>query len=143
MWNELKHHFEGHSQDLIEVIYEDITPEIWTTLFHWLDGKISHLMTKDGYDDVSTLSLESVLSGDCSYVVTLISTDERMPLELSIIDDELLEINIELEEIQSAAEFELYLKTVTEIATVIQSTNYYICPEYKKDESFMINGKLV
>lgn len=138
-WNQVKHHFNGHPQDLVEAIFEDMKPDNWRLLFDWMDGKVSHVMTQHGYEEIEVIALNSFLSGEYSYVVTL---KDELGLDLSIIEENQLDINVALEDIQSGASFDELLRCVIEIADVVKCSNYYLCPEFKKEEAFIINGKL-
>lgn len=138
-WNQVKHHFNGHPQDLIETIFEGMKPKNWKLLFDWMEGKVLYVMTQYGYEDIEVISLNSFLTGEYSYVVTL---KDKLGLSLTIIEENQLEIDVALEEIQSEDSFNELLRCVIEIANVVKCSNYYICPEFKKEEAFIINGKL-
>ncbi len=138
-WDNVKHHFSGHPEDLIEVIYRDMKPYSWERLFDWIKDKIIYLDTQHGYIEPHELSFDAYISGEYSYIAT-IKTDNGAMLSLSIIDEDSLDINIELEEIQSAQAFNELLSNVKEIAGVIACENYIICPEFKPDQAFIING---
>ncbi|HED33692.1 MAG TPA: hypothetical protein ENJ08_05660 [Gammaproteobacteria bacterium] len=138
-WNKVKHHFSGHPEDLIEVIYRDMNPHAWKRLFDWIKDRIIHLNTQHGYIEPGKLSFDAYISGEYSYIAT-IRTGNETELSLSIIDENSLEIDIELEEIQSAQAFDTLLSNVKEIAGVIACENYIICPEFKPEQAFIING---
>jgi len=138
-WDKVKHYFSGHPEDLIEVIYRDMNPHSWKRLFDWVKDKIIHLNTRHGYIEPNELSFDAYISGEYSYIAT-IKTANGAVLSLSIIDEDSLDINIELEEIQSAQDFDELLSNVKEIAEVIACENYIICPEFKPNQAFIING---
>jgi len=138
-WDKIKHHFNGHPEDLIEIIYRDMNPHSWKLLFDWIKDKVIYLNTQDGYIEPHELSYDAYISGEYSYIAT-IKTASGTLLDLSIIDEDSLDINIELEEIQSTQAFDELLSNVREIARIIACENYIICPEFKPDQAFVING---
>ena len=140
LWQHAENHFKGSPQDLIEIIFEGMSPENWKLLFQWMEGRISSVMTQYGYEPIDIISYEAFISGERSYVVDL---NDALGLTLSIIDDHKLEINIEVEDIKTQKQFTELLNAVNEIALITKCSRYYICPEFKPDESFIINGQLV
>lgn len=141
-WNKIKHHFSGHPDDLIEVIYNDLNTQSWNNLFIWLTDKIIHLRTQHDYINPDQLSLKSFISGELSYIAT-IRTKNGLELSLSIINDNTLEIDIEQSCIQSALAFNDLLESVNNIASVTGSVDYIICPEFQTGQAFVVNGKVL
>jgi hypothetical protein len=141
-WEKVKHHFSGHPEDLVEVIYYDMEPHCWELLFNWLEGKVTLLRFQHGYIKPPELNYDSFINGELCYIATIKSVG-GLDIELSIIDDDKLEINIEIGEIQSVDVFEDMLLTVNDIAKVIFSRNYIISPEIKPEHAFVINGNIV
>jgi len=126
--------------DLIEVWYHGLDNESWTRLFDWLTGRVVWLMSQYGKEPPAELDLQKFLNGEYSYVADA-RCDTGMVLSLTIIEEDMLEINVEKEEVQTAEQYQQFIDSVCEIAEAIGCTDYLICPEFKKDEAFFVNGK--
>lgn len=140
-WELVKQYFEGDPEDLIEVYYHDVFRASWEKLFNWLQGRILYLETQYGKEPPQELNIKRYLSGELSYIASTQCTN-GFELSLSIIDEDVLQIDIEKGEIKNSDDYNLFVAGVNEIASVINCENYIICPEFKKNEAFIINNKV-
>lgn len=137
----VKGYFEGDPDDLVEVYYHDMMKTSWEKLFIWLQGRVTYLETQNGKEQPEELSVHRFFSGEQSYIADTICSN-GFKLSLSIIEEDLLQIDIEKGEIRNAEGYELFLSGVNEVANVINCKNYIICPEFKKNEAFIVNGEV-
>ncbi len=137
-WSKVSHQFSGRPDDLIEVYFHGMDKESWRKLFNWLDGKVVYLRDQHNVDRSNKLNLDLFLEGDLCYIADI--ETPHLNLSLGIIDDDQLTIDIQKGDIQSEEIFADFLSSLNTIATVIGCTDYIVCPEFKKDEAFVING---
>ena len=140
-WEIVKQYFEGDQEDLIEIYYHDMVKTSWGKLFIWLQGRVIYLESQYGKEPPEELNIKSYLSGELSYIASTKCTD-GFEMSLSIIDEVILQIDIEKGEIKRSEEYNSFISGVNEIASVINCKNYIICPEFKKNEAFIVNGKV-
>ncbi|MBV1881098.1 MAG: hypothetical protein KUG82_05655 [Pseudomonadales bacterium] len=138
----LHKYLNGEPEDLIEVYFLDMTVSSWASLFKWLKDRVILLDCQHGRIPISELSYEKFISDELSYIAYIKSTN-KFEISLSIIEKGELTIDISISEIISKENSEKFISGVSEIATVIDSKNYMICPELDKKNAFYINGKFV
>lgn len=141
IWNAVKHHFEGHPQYLVEVFFEGMNEDSWKLLFDWLVTQDLSVMAHYGYVDQSELSYKDYIADKANYVVTY-KVKEDFYISLGLFELNELEFSIELEEVGTEAEFDQFLTAMNDLAALINCQYYFICPEFKKDEKFIVNGEL-
>lgn len=137
-WSKVSHHFSGHPDDLIEVYFHGIDKEAWRKLFDWLDGKVIYLLDQHNVDRSNKLNLDLFLDGSLSYIADI--ETPHLNLSLGIIDDDQLTMDIAKGDIQSEDVFADFLSSINTIANVVGCTDYIVCPEFRKNEAFVING---
>ena len=138
----LNKYLTGDPEDLIEVYFLEMTLSSWASLFKWLDGRVILLDCQHGRIPINELSYEKFISDELSYIAHIKSTNQ-FEISLSIIEKDELTIDISISEIISKENSEEFMSAVSEIATVIGSKNYRVCPEFDKKNAFYINGKFV
>jgi hypothetical protein len=141
-WNNVKKYIENDPIELIEAYFHGMTDESWGKLFSWASDKVVLLDCHHGRLKNSELNLDSFLKGELSYVAD-VEVSDGYRLSLSIIEDDELTIDIEKCDIDTEEKFDLFLKSIITIAAVIECRDYVISPEFKKDEAFVVNGKMV
>ena len=141
-WNRIKEALHGEPSDLVEVYFYDLDHKSWARLFNWIEGKLFLLDCQFGRLKKNELDLRSFLDGEMSYIAHIRTPDE-LELSLSIIEMEELTIDIEICEINTEQKFNKFLKNVIAIAEEVGCTHYIVCPEFKKEEVFVINGVVV
>lgn len=140
-WSIVEQYLKGGSSDLLEVYFCGIDHKSWRNLFSWIQEKVFLLDCQFGRLNANELNLDDFLDGKMSYIAH-IKTPDGYELSLSIIKENELTIDIEVCEINTEGNFELFLNNVINIAEVINCNHYIICPEFEKDKAFIINGHL-
>ncbi len=141
-WSLVERHIQGDPSDLFEVYFYDLDPRSWGRLFAWIRGKVSLLDCQFGRLGVDELDLDQFLNGSMFYIAHIKTSDE-FELSLSIIEEKELTIDMEKCEIDTEEKFMRFLHHIMDIAKVIECDNYIICPEFKTDNAFIVNGVLV
>lgn len=141
-WGLVEQYIQGDPSDLFEVYFYDLDPHSWGRLFAWIRGKVSLLDCQFGRLGVDELDLDQFLNGNMFYIAHIKTSDE-FELSLSIIEEKELTIDIEKCEIDTEEKFTRFLRHIIDIAKLIECNNYIICPEFKTDNAFIINGVLV
>jgi len=141
-WNQVKPYFSGDLDDLIEVYFEDMTLEKWALLFDWLPDKMISLNNYLGSMSLEELSLDDFCHNNIGYIASIKSSC-GLNLDLGLIDPKALTIDFEKRDIQSEIELNKLLETLREIDGVINSGKYIVCPEFKKEQAFIVNGRFV
>lgn len=141
LWNKVRQFLQGHPQDLVEVFFEDMSPDAWRKLFTWLDGRVRLLENQYGRLKPDELNVELFLNGSMSYIAHI--RDERdFELSLLIIEENELSIDIELEDISEEGQFLAFLDAISRIASVSGCEKTIVCQEFQRETPFLVNGKL-
>lgn len=142
LWSSAKKYFEGHRDDLVEIIYYGMTAATWNLLFNWLGDKVICLQTQDGYVSTEELYFESFLTGENSYIAT-VKSPGGLEFPLMIIEKDILEINMEKGEIKSHFAFDDFFSFIKSVASTVESSHYIVCPEFCPEQAFIVNGQVV
>ena len=138
----MKPYFSGELDDLIEVYFENMTLEKWALLFDWLPDKMISLDNYLGSMSLEELSLDDFYYDNMGYTASIRSSC-GLNLDLGLIDPKALTIDFEKRDVQSEAELNILLEALREIDGVIRSGKYIVCPEFKKEQAFIVNGHFV
>lgn len=142
VWQKVQHHFSGNPQDLVEIIFEGITAEKWHDFFNWVVTQPARVMTQLGYIDLADLSYERFMAGEEGYIVS-VATPGGIVIHLEFIVLGQLDINIAIEDIPNERAFYDLLSFTNFLASLTHCSRYFIFPEFKPDDAFIINGQLV
>jgi hypothetical protein len=114
----------------------------WKLLFNWFDGRVRLVDTHRGRIEPSELSYEDFIAEKIA-CIAYVETSNKFELSMSIIERNELTIDIEKGELMSDLDGDRFISSIEEVASIIGSTNYIICPEFKKYKAFYINGAFV
>lgn len=138
----IQHHFSGHPQDLVEITFEGMTAEKWSSLFGWVLGQGARVMNHLGYLDLTDLSFEKFMKGEDGYIVS-VTTTGGIPIHLAFVELDRVGINLAIEDIPNETVFLDLLAFTDFLADMMACPRYSIFPEFKPHEAFVINGQLV
>ncbi len=142
-WDLVKQHFNRGTDDAIEIYYENMTKAAWSCVFDWITLQPTILvMTAYGYIEPDELDYNEFINGNSSYVVT-ITPNDGLNFSIRIIEDAIMDCYVYLDEIQDQHTFDQFISIIFELAEVTQSPRYIVCPEERKQEAFIIDGKLI
>lgn len=139
---DIRKYLNGDPDDLIEVYFHEVSESSWKSLFDWMKGRVTLLDCQYGRIPISDFSLNRFLSEELSYSAH-IECSNGFELVLSIIENNELTIDIEFSSIDSEDDFSMFISCINEIASVLNSKNYIICPEFQKNNAFYINGEFL
>lgn len=131
-WNEFLSDISAYPKDLIEIHFSGLDESSWRSLFKWLNGKIHRLMDQHGVVWDNKMDIDHYMDEAVSYMVTF-SNDAGRAHTLLLIDLKFAIIDIEQEEIALEADFEMLLCDLRELASVLQCSSFYMCPESNID----------
>jgi len=135
-------YLNSESDDLLEAYFHQIDRPSWESLFKWMKGRITSLDCQHGRISISELNLDKFLSGELSYIAHIECTN-GFDLVLSIIENDQLTIDIEVSRVTAEEDSDMFIASIIEIARVLDSTDYLICPEFQKDNALYVNGEFV
>jgi len=64
-------------------------------------------------------------------------------LGLLILTGDTLSIDIEKAEIKNESDYTLFYSALNEIAQILSSKHYIVCPEFQPENAFIKNGEIV
>lgn len=141
-WNRVKDFISSNPSDLVEVYFFDLDYQSWSKLFNWIRERLFLLDCQFGRLNIDELDLDLFWAGEMSYIAHI-----RMPSQaeysLSIVETNVLMINIEISEINTENKFIEFLDDIIEIAKEIGCHRYIVCPEFEKEKAFVVNGVVV
>ena len=138
-WENIKHHFEGDQIDLIDVHFKGLTEVSMKKFFPWAKERLISVENQHGKMELDEFQLGPFLAEETSYSIGLQMT-EKYDLSLLMIDLKDMTISMEKGELNSEELFKEFLVHIKAVAEAMDCTDYIVCPEFKLEEAFVVNG---